>query len=115
MLRSSARAGRRKDAVFLQRKALLELLSITRYYTDSWGASTRHRQADAYQPGTCHTQKIERKPLTLRTRIIRLMCKTLCFSPSIQRHDIVIGLCVNRYACGLRVETQKVHISNSTV
>ena|SRR5712692_3104360 len=30
----------------------------------SWGAYTRHRQADAHQPGTCNTQKIERKPLT---------------------------------------------------
>jgi insertion element IS1 protein InsB len=115
MLSSSARAGRRKDAVFLQRKALLELLGITRYYTDSWGAYTRHRKADAHQPGTCNMQKIEQKPLTWRTRITRLMCKTLCFSPSIQMHDIVIGLFVNRYACGLRVETQKVHISNSTV
>jgi hypothetical protein len=55
MVRSSARAGRPKDAVFLQRKALLELLSITRYYTDSWGAYRRPRKADAHQPGTCNT------------------------------------------------------------
>jgi hypothetical protein len=51
MVRSSARTGRPKDAVFLQRKALLELLSITRYYTDSWGAYRRPRKADAHQPG----------------------------------------------------------------
>ena len=30
--------GRRKDAVFLQRKALLEPFGITQYYTDYWGA-----------------------------------------------------------------------------
>jgi insertion element IS1 protein InsB len=28
----------------------------------------------------------------------RLMRKTICFSKSIQMHDIVIGLFVNRYA-----------------
>ena len=78
---------RRKDAVFLQLKALLELFGITRYYTDSWGAYTRHRKADAHQPGKCNTQKIERQPLTLRTRIKCLMCKTICFSQSIQMHD----------------------------
>ena len=55
MGRSSARAGRPKDAVFLQRKALLELVRITRYYTDSWGADRRPRKADAHQPGTCNT------------------------------------------------------------
>jgi len=29
--------------------------------------------------------------------------KTICFSKSIQMHDIVIGLFVNRYAFGLLV------------
>jgi hypothetical protein len=40
--------------------------------------------------------QIERKHLTLRTRIKRLTRKTICFSRSIQMHDIVIGLFVNR-------------------
>src|SRR6266566_6671320 len=44
--------------------------------------------------------KIERKHLTLRTRIKRLVRKTICFSKSIQMHDTVIGLFVNRYAFG---------------
>ena len=100
MLRSSARAGRRKDAVFLQRKALLELLSITRYYTDHWGADARHFDAEVYNPGKRPTQHIERTPLTLRTRITRCVRKMICFSRSIAMHDIVIRLFVNRYACG---------------
>ena len=54
------------DEVFLKLKALLEPFGITRYYTDSWGAYTRHLEADAHQPGKRNTQKIERKPLTLR-------------------------------------------------
>jgi insertion element IS1 protein InsB len=95
--------GRRKDEVFLKLKALLEPFGITRYYTDSWGAYTRHLDADEHQPGKCNTQQIERKHLTLRTRIKRLVRKTICFSRSTQMHDIVIGLFVNRYAFGLPV------------
>jgi insertion element IS1 protein InsB len=93
--------GRRQDAVLLQLKALLEPFGIPRYYTDSWGAYTRHIDADAPQQGKRNTQQIERKPLTLRTRIKRLPRKTICFSKSIQMHDIVIGLFVNRYEFGL--------------
>ena len=48
-------------------------------------------------------QQIARKHLTLRTRMKRLARKTICFSKAIQRHDIVIGLCVNRYEFGLSV------------
>jgi IS1 family transposase len=47
--------------------------------------------------------KIERKHLTLRTRIKRLTRKTICFSKTTQMHDIVIGLFVNRYAFGRAV------------
>ena len=95
--------GRRQDAVFLKLKALLEPFGITKYYTDYWGAYARHLDADAHQPGKRNTQQIERKHLTLRTRIKRLVRKTICFSKSVQMHDIVIGLFVNRYEFGLRV------------
>jgi len=93
--------GRRQDEVFLKLKGLLEPFGITRYYTDSWGAYTRHIDLEEHQPGKRNTQKIERKHLTLRTRIKRLARKTICFSKSIQMHDIVIGLFVNRYEFGL--------------
>ena len=95
--------GRRKDEVFLKLKTLLAPFGITRYYTDYWGAYTRHLDANEHQPGKRNTQKIERKHLTLRTRIKRLTRKTICFSKSIQMHDLVIGLFVNRYEFGLRV------------
>jgi insertion element IS1 protein InsB len=54
-------------------------------------------------PGKRHTQQIERKHLTLRTRMKRLTRKTICFSTSIEMHDIVLGLFVNRYEFGLSV------------
>jgi insertion element IS1 protein InsB len=95
--------GRRTDEVFLQLKALLEPYGIRRFHTDYWGAYTRHLEPDVHYPGKRNTQRIERKHLTLRTRIKRLARKTICFSKSIQMHDIVIGLFVNRYEFGLPV------------
>jgi IS1 family transposase len=95
--------GRRKDEVFLQLKALLEPFGLTRFYTDHWGAYTRHLGPEVHSPGKRNTQKIERKHLTLRTRIKRLVRKTICFSKTTQMHDIVIGLFVNRYAFGRTV------------
>ena len=56
-----------------------------------------------HQPGKRHTQQLERKHLPLRTRIKRLVRKTICFSRSTQMPDIVIGLFVNRYEFGLPV------------
>jgi insertion element IS1 protein InsB len=99
--------GRRQDEVFLKLKALLKPFGIRRYYTDYWGAYARHLEAGEHQPGKRHPQKIERKPLTLRTRIKRLARKTLCFSKAIQMHDLVIGLFVNRYEFDLPIQLTK--------
>jgi insertion element IS1 protein InsB len=95
--------GRRKDEVFLQLKALLEPFGITRYYTDYWGAYERNLAPEVHRPGKGNTQQIERKHLTLRTRLKRLVRKTICFAKSIELHDIVIGLFINRYEFGLRI------------
>jgi insertion element IS1 protein InsB len=67
------------------------------------GAYARHLAPETHVPGKCNTQQIERKPLTLRTRIKRLARKMICFSKSIELHDLVIGLFVNRYEFGLSV------------
>ena len=95
--------GARKDQVFLELKGLLEPFGISRFYTDDWGAYQRHLDPEQPIIGKENTQKIERKHLTLRTRIKRLTRKTICFSKIEQRHDIVIGLFVNRYEFGLAV------------
>ena len=95
--------GRCKDDVLLQLKALLEPVGLTRFYTDHWGAYTRHLAPDTHSPGTRNTQKIERTPLTLRTQIKRLVRKTIWVSKTTPMHDIVMGLCVNRYALGRAV------------
>jgi insertion element IS1 protein InsB len=92
-----------QDTVFLQLKALLEPFGITRFYTDDWGAYERHLSAEEHVIGKRNTQKIERKHLTLRTRIKRLARKTICFSKLKKMHDIVIGLFINRYEFGVLV------------
>jgi insertion element IS1 protein InsB len=89
--------GNRKDEAFIKLKALLEPFGITRFYTDDWGAYERHLESENHIIGKENTQKIERKNLTLRTRIKRLVRKTICFSKKILMHDIIIGLFINRY------------------
>jgi insertion element IS1 protein InsB len=89
--------GRRQDAVFLRLKDLFAPFGITCYHTDAWGAYTRHLDAAEHHPGQRHTQQIARQHWTLRTRIKRLTRKTICFSHSIQLHNIVLGLFVHRY------------------
>lgn len=92
--------GRRKDTVFLKLKALLEPFGITRYYTDGWGTYERHVEAEKHTVGKENTQKIESKHINLRTRIKRLVRRTICFSKTEQMHDLVIGLFINRYEFG---------------
>jgi insertion element IS1 protein InsB len=76
--------GRRQDEVFLKLKELLEPFGITRYYTDGWGAYERHLEPNQHTVGKDNTQKIESKHINLRTRIKRLVRRTICFSKSIQ-------------------------------
>ena len=95
--------GRRKDAVFLQLKDLLEPFGITRFYTDGWGAYERHIDPKQHEVGKENTQKIESKHINLRTRIKRLVRRTICFSKTTTMHDLVIGLFINRYEFGLRI------------
>ena len=95
--------GERKDQVFLELKGLLEPFGISRFYTDDRGAYERNLDPEQHLIGKDNTQRIERKHLTLRTRIKRLARKTICFSKKEQMHDIVIGLFVNRYEFGCAV------------
>ena len=95
--------GRRKDHVFLRLQQWLEPCGITKFSTDGWGAYERHIEAEQYHVGKEHTQKIESKHINLRTRIKRLVRRTLCFSKTEQMHDLVIGLFMNRYEFGRAV------------
>jgi insertion element IS1 protein InsB len=92
-----------KDTAFIELKKLLEPFGVNHYYTDGWGAYQRHLESEIHSVGKRNTQKIERKHLTLRTRIKRLARKTICFSKSVLMHDVVIGLFINRMEFGLSI------------
>lgn len=95
--------GRREDQALLKLRALLLPCGITRFYTDGRGAYQRH--LDPHQPGVGkrRTQQLERNHLTLRTRLKRLARRTSGFSKSVQLHDLVIGLFLNRLEFGVNV------------
>ncbi len=95
--------GRREDQALLRLKALLAPFGIGRFYTDGWGAYQRHLDPHQHVVGKRSTQQLERKHLTFRTRIKRLVRKTICFSRSLEMHEIVIGLFINRVEFGLTV------------
>ena len=95
--------GVHEDEVFLQWKAYLRPFGISQFYTDHAGVSSRHLASDHHEVGKQPTQKIERTHLTRRTRMKRLARKTICFSKSLLRHDMVLGLFVNRYEFALPI------------
>jgi insertion element IS1 protein InsB len=78
-------------------------LGLRRLSPDGWGASGRHLDGEKPQGGQEPTQKMERKPSNWRTRIKRLMRRTICFSQTTARHDLVIGLFINRYEFGVAI------------
>ena len=95
--------GNRADEVFWQLKKVLKPFGLVHFYTAAAGVYERHLPAAAHTVGKAPTQQIERKHLTLRTRIKRLARKTICCSKSVFMHDTVIGLFVNRYEFGTLV------------
>jgi insertion element IS1 protein InsB len=78
-------------------------LGITRFYTDGWGTYARHVDAEKHTVGKEHMQRIESKHITLRTRIKRLVRRTICFSKTEHMHDLVVGLFINRYEFGVSI------------
>ena len=87
----------------MQLQQLLKPFGWGHFYPDAAGVSDRHLPLTAQTVGKIHTPQIERKHLTLRTRIKRLARKTIGFSKSIFMHDTVIGLFVHRYEFGTPV------------
>jgi insertion element IS1 protein InsB len=92
--------GRRQDRMFLKLKKLLSPFGVTQFYTDGLKTYERHLSSESRQVSQYKMQKIERKHLTLRTRIKRLQRKTICFSKIAPMHDLVIGLYINQYEFG---------------
>ena len=93
-----------KNEAFFELKALLEPFGITTFYTDGLSTYERNLAGFKHVIGKKNTQRIERKNLTLRTRIKRLCRKTICYSKCQDMHDAVIGLVINILEFGLKVK-----------
>ena len=92
--------GSRADEVFVELQKLLKPFGLVHFYTDDAGVYERHLPASAHTVGKVSAQQIERKHLTLRTRLKCPARKTICFSKSVLVHNTVIDLFVNRYEFG---------------
>ncbi|MDR2203626.1 MAG: IS1 family transposase [Nitrososphaerota archaeon] len=53
--------------------------------------------------GKRHTQRIERKHLTFRTRLKRLARRTICYSKSLEMHKVVFDLLINTLEFGCQL------------
>ena len=91
--------GRRTHATFARlRQLLLDTgLAVTRWITDAWWAYVDQLPAEQRVEDKTQLQRLERKHLTLRTRLKRLTRKTICFSKKIFFHDGIIGLCIHHF------------------
>ena len=70
-------------------------LNISCVYTDNNFSYYEVIPHDILRIGKRNTQKIERKHLTFRSRLKRLARKTVCYSKSLEMHNILFGLLIN--------------------
>jgi len=86
--------GRRTHATFQRLLAVLEAAgwAVEKWFTDAWGAYEACLPTEQRQTGKAPMQRLERKHLTLRTRLKRLTRKTICFSKKQFFHDGLITL-----------------------
>jgi len=86
--------GRRTHATFRRLLAVLNTAGwqVERWFTDAWQAYEACLPAEQHQVGKPAMQRLERKHLTLRTRLKCLARKTICFSKKQFFHDGLITL-----------------------
>ena len=96
--------GRRTHATFKRLLALLETaqIQVSGWITDAWWAYYDCLDQTLRVEAKALLQSLERKHLTLRTRLKRLTRRTICFSKSVVIHDTLIGLFINHYFFNLQ-------------
>lgn len=88
--------GKRDTETFNELQRLLSTFTIPFYCTDNYSVYSANLPKEKHIIGKIHTQRIERTNLTLRTRLKRLVRKTIGFSKSEEMHDKVIGTFIER-------------------
>ena len=91
--------GRRTHQTFRHLIRLLEYakIQVLQWISDSWWAYFDCLNQALRLESKALLQSLERKHLTLRTRIKRLARRTICFSKSVKVHDTIIGLFINQF------------------
>jgi len=91
--------GRRTHQTFRRLLFLLESaqIGVSKWIIDAWWTYFDCLDQGLRIESKALLQSLERKHLTLRTRIKRLARKTICFSKSVVVHDTVIGLFINQF------------------
>lgn len=86
--------GRRTHATFRRLRQLLARLgtAVAHWFTDAWWAYVDELDPATRTEGKAALQRLERKHLTLRTRLKRLARRTICFSKKQFFHDGLITL-----------------------
>ena len=97
--------GRRTHQTFRTLMTLLKEshISVKRWITDAWWSYFDCLDQSIRIECKALLQSLERKHLTLRTRIKRLARRTICFSKSILVHDTIIGLFINQFFFGCKL------------
>ena len=80
--------------------AIVGMAHMSAAHADETQARMFQRCWFAILSGCRRRRAIESKHINSRTRIKRLVRRTLCFSKTEQMHDLVIGLFINRYEFG---------------
>ena len=92
--------GKRTHEAFELLLKTLRHFKVVVFFSDDWSSYSKYIPDEYHEIGKRNTQKIERKFLTLRTRVKSLARKSICFSKSDLMHDTVIGLYINRVEWG---------------
>ncbi|MEI8671034.1 IS1 family transposase [Vibrio sp. SA48] len=88
--------GKRNTDALRALLALLAPFDIRFFFTDDLTVYTKELPREKHVVGKRFTQRIERTNLTLRSRLKRLVRKTIGFSKSEEMHDKVIGTFIER-------------------
>ncbi|MGF1742784.1 IS1 family transposase [Vibrio profundum] len=88
--------GKRNTDAFHHLMSLLPPFTIDFFCTDDFRVYSSNLPAAKHIVGKRYTQRIERTNLTLRTRLKRLVRKTIGFSKSESMHDKVISTFIER-------------------
>ncbi|HHP0494763.1 IS1 family transposase [Vibrio harveyi] len=88
--------GKRNTDALRSLLTLLKQFDISFFFTDDFSVYAKELPREKHVVGKRFTQRIERTNLTLRSRLKRLVRRTIGFSKSEQMHDKVIGTFIER-------------------